>query len=129
MKISKSSILTISAVAMLFALVVLPATPQSATAAPPATIEGTIFSFNYADGYYPEGGVVFDRDGNLDGITDEGGEYDYGSVFSNLFFRRQSDRDGSIQLHGRRRRGISSRPSDGGLRGKSIWRVASQRCK
>jgi uncharacterized repeat protein (TIGR03803 family) len=42
----------------------------------------TLYSFENLDGVYPEGGVIFDSDGNLYGTTYEGGANDFdGTVF------------------------------------------------
>jgi uncharacterized repeat protein (TIGR03803 family) len=41
----------------------------------------TLYSFDYADGQYPQSGLVEDSTGNLYGTTPFGGAYGYGTVF------------------------------------------------
>lgn len=43
--------------------------------------EKVIYSFNGADGGYPQAGLIFDAAGNLYGTTFSGGVYSYGTVF------------------------------------------------
>jgi uncharacterized repeat protein (TIGR03803 family) len=43
--------------------------------------ESVIFSFETSGGAFPNGGVIFDRVGNLYGTTDQGGAYSYGTVY------------------------------------------------
>lgn len=46
-----------------------------------AWTESPIWSFTGSDGAHPVNGVVFDRNGNLFGTTQEGGAYGYGAIF------------------------------------------------
>ena len=65
--------LTLAGVA--FALVAL-ATPASG-----ADKEKVLFRFNYANGMYPYGPVIFDQSGNLYGMTAFGSAYEGGNVY------------------------------------------------
>jgi uncharacterized repeat protein (TIGR03803 family) len=40
-----------------------------------------LYSFNRADGWWPDSSLIFDHEGNLYGTTSEGGVYDAGVVF------------------------------------------------
>ncbi len=43
--------------------------------------EKTLYAFTGLDGNKPEGGLVFDKAGNLYGTTEIGGRYDMGTIF------------------------------------------------
>ena len=49
----------------------------------PSGTETVLHSFNWdgTDGYYPYGGLVFDKLGNLYGTTVYGGAHDFGTVY------------------------------------------------